>query len=142
LGIFPYIQEKFGTSVGNFQWNFRHSETYFRIFVTYLNLTSHNLIKLTWPFNRPHFIGTEWLWSNPVSRGCDQSERSYWMATCLRHVTRVVTGFTVGFYVGCAAYWVLIGRSHGKLSCFTAVGADEMRSLVLMGFDEVRFEIW
>ena len=36
-----------------------------------------------------------WLLSRSVCRGCDQSEQSYCRVTCLYHVTRVVTGFTV-----------------------------------------------
>jgi len=49
-----------------------------------------------------HLISTDVisseLWSESVRRGCDQSERAYCMATCLRHVTRVVSGFTsVGY---------------------------------------------
>ena len=50
---------------------------------------------------------------------CPRSKRK----TALSYVAWVVTGFTVGFYVGgCTACYFLIGRSHGKLCRFTAVG--------------------
>jgi len=41
------------------------------------------------------------------------------MVTCLRNVTRVVTGFAVGFYVSSTTCSILIGRSHGELGCIT-----------------------
>ena len=42
-------------------------------------------------------------------------------STCLRHVIRVDTGFTVCSYVqGIAAFCVQIGRSHGELGRFIA----------------------
>jgi len=56
----------------------------------------------TLAYHTSRFSWTKWLYSDPVRCGCDQSERAYRTATCLRHVTRVVTGFTGGFYVGCA----------------------------------------
>jgi len=40
------------------------------------------------------------------------------LSTCLRHVTTVVT---VGLYIGCATYCVLIGRSRGGLRRFTVI---------------------
>jgi len=57
------------------------------------------------------------------------------MATCLRHVAKVVTRLAVGFHVACATYCVPIGRSHGELSrsCTAAqfrrteVGRDDVR---------------
>jgi len=42
------------------------------------------------------------------------------MATCLRHITKVVSAFTVGYHVGQATYWVLIGDSCGELGRFIA----------------------
>jgi len=52
-------------------------------------------------------------------RDYSQSEQACWMVTCLRYVTRVVTVFTVGFYVGGVTYCVLTGQCHGELCRFT-----------------------
>ena len=66
------------------------------------------------------------------------------MATCLGRVTRVVAGFTVGFYtrVRRCLHCALIGRSHGELRRFTAAQfCAEMSSIELrLGEVRLRYE--
>ena len=63
--------------------------------------------------------------------------QTYWTATCLCHVTRVVNAFTVGFHVGCVratAFWFVAATATWVAS--QPLGSDEMRSV------EMRFNVW
>jgi len=84
--------------------------------------------------DRHHFTSSD-LISSELS-GCEATQfavavtnqnSSYWTTTCLRRVTRVVTGFTVGLYVDGATCCVPIGRSHGELGRCCTEHSAEMR---------------
>jgi len=62
------------------------------------------------------------------------------MATSLPHVTSVVTGFTVGFRMGCMTYCVLIGCSHNNLGWLTAT-QFRISELVEIRLGEMKFAI-
>jgi len=67
--------------------------------LTLLKLSSYHLTSSDRiPAN---LISSEPNWKRPNSPWLRQSEQAYWTVPCLCRVTTVITGFTVGFYVGC-----------------------------------------
>ena len=71
---------------------------------------------------------------------CDQSEPAY----CLCHVTRVVAGFTLGFYMGGVTYCILCGHSHSLTthdSCPTSVATEKQKTRTnILRYDSSAFD--
>jgi len=91
-----------------------------------------------WLLRFPALSELSALWSDPVCRGCGQSEQACWTATCRRHVTTVVTGFTVGFYAGCAIWLVAATANWVALQ---TPSSDRMK-WGQSRWGQVRWDLW